>query len=96
MTNFGIISAFRHEFSYLDNLERHSNLKMELDRFGFDYVEIPGEFEENGAISVKELSFVVSSPDEDLYAVLLDLSIMFRQECFIYKEYGGEQMIVNI
>lgn len=100
-----IITAFRGEFEYKENVKRNQKLKSDIDKSEFSYIPVWGGFIETDSETgeqkeVKERSFVVlnfkrgskeSSPDsEELKKLGRVLCKKYNQESYLYKPQGNE------
>jgi len=80
--SFGTISAFRHEYSNKENLERHKQLKIDIRKLGYGYVELNGGFNEDGHI-VSELSCFIPNISKKQ---IIELGVKYEQYSVLYKD----------
>ncbi len=100
-----IITAFRGEYDYQENVKRNQKLKADIDKSGYSYIPVWGGFIETDVETgeqkeVKERSFVIlnfergstnSFPDsEGLKKLGRVLSKKYDQESYLYKPQGEE------
>lgn len=79
---FGVMSAFRGEYSRLDNNQRHKELKSLLREKGYGFIELKGGFKEEEGF-VEELSLFIPNIPKNL---LINLGSMYDQYSVIYKD----------
>jgi hypothetical protein len=102
---YTIITAFRHEYSYVENVRRNNKLKQDIDKTGYSYIPVWGGFiekdEPTGELkTVKERSFIITNfprgksiPNEDseeLKSIGKMLCKKYDQDSFLYKPTGTE------
>ena len=97
----GIISAFRHEDSYEVNVQHSKELASTLQRSGYGFVYIDGDFIENAGTStakkVREQSiFVMGKKGENgqLKGLLKQLATKYIQDAFIYREVNEKEAVM--
>lgn len=79
---FGVISAFRGEYSKEDNIQRHIELKSILKEKGYGFIELKGGFKEEGGF-VEELSLFIPNIPKN---TLITLGTEYDQYSVIYKD----------
>jgi hypothetical protein len=101
-----IITAFRSEYPYVENVRRNNKLKQDIDKSGYSYIPVWGgyiETKDSGEMKkVKERSFIITNfprgksvPKEDskeLKSLGKTLCKKYNQETFLYKPTGTESI----
>lgn len=91
---FAILTAFRGEYSYEENVQRNSELKKEARANGFGFFEMEGHWVENPGTpqeeDVVEESLFISLPaqpnaEQKLYDFTLDMIRKYDQEGAVIK-----------
>jgi hypothetical protein len=100
-----ILTAFRGEFDYKQNVKRNQLLKADIDKSGYSYIPVWGGFIETDVESgeqkeVKERSFIILNfqrgtnepmgDSEDLKELGRKLCKKYAQESYLYKPQGKE------
>jgi hypothetical protein len=100
-----IITAFRGEFDYPQNVKRNVKLKSDIDKSGYSYIPVWGGFIETDAETgeqkeVKERSFVIlnfkrgsseiAGDSESLKKLGRMLCKKYEQESYLYKPQGED------
>lgn len=100
-----IITAFRGEYDYLENVKRNQKLKADIDKSGYSYIPVWGGFIETNADTgerkeVKERSFVILNygrgttgefeDSEELKKLGQRLCKKYEQESYLYKPKGPD------
>lgn len=80
--NFGVVSAFRSNYSNAENMKRHSELKKRVRDKLYGFIELEGGFNEEGTL-VKERSLFIP---EISRADIINLGKYFDQYSVIYKD----------
>lgn len=99
-----IITAFRGEFEYKENVKRNQKLKADIDKSGYSYIPVWGGFIETDSETgeqneVKERSFIVlnfkrgknepGTDSEGLKELGRILCKKYGQESYLYKPQGA-------
>lgn len=79
---FGVISPFRREYSFDENLKRYANLKNDVRSLGYGFIELKGGFKEEG-VFVNELALFIPNITEKN---IVDLGIKYEQYSVIFKD----------
>lgn len=94
-TSVGIITAFRGNYDYNQNVKRNQELANILRKNGFGYTFVDGSWVENEGtddeITVSEDSIFVTSDkfnSQKLRKLLVDMSKIYDQDGFSFKEAG--------
>lgn len=99
-----IITAFRNEYPYVENVRRNNKLKQDIDKTGYSYIPVWGgyiEKKESGElITVKERSFIITNfprgksistgDSKELKSIGKMLCKKYDQHTFLYKPTGTE------
>ena len=84
---FGVVSAFRNEYTLKENLERTKDMQNMVRREGYGYIRMEGGWIEDGDKEVTENSiFIIGSPDEDFdefASFINEVGTSFDQEAVI-------------
>lgn len=93
---FGVVSAFRNEYSRKENLERTKEMQAMVRKAGYGYIRMEGGWIEDGDKEVVENSiFIIGDPDQDILefgGFVNDVGIAFQQEAVIV----GDMQAVNL
>lgn len=97
-TAFAILTAFRGEFTYEDNVKRNRALAADLRSEGYGFFYLDGYWIENEGTEderrVKEDSlFVVTKRDQDFANTIHRLGNRFDQEAVVVKDRKGTRLI---
>lgn len=96
---FGIITAFRADFSKNENLKRNKSLESDLRALGFGFTKVKGSYPEVDEITgeakrVEEQSLIVFNTSEqsskDLKDALVRLGKKYNQDSVLIKERETE------
>jgi hypothetical protein len=100
-----IISAFRTEFDYIENVRRNNKLKQDIKNSGYSYIPVWGGYIEfnvktNKRVETKERSFIVLNykrgstevmgDSKDLKKIGQILCKKYNQQEYLYKPQGIE------
>ncbi len=100
-----VISAFRGEYSFEENLKRSKKLKDDINKSGYAHIPVWGGFIENKGLpterEVKERSFVIMNygkgtdqsieGSDELSELGRYLCAKYEQESYLYKPQGKEK-----
>jgi hypothetical protein len=102
--SFFIISAFRGEYDYNKNLQRHDNLKKDLIKEKLGFIEMYGKWIENKDTPNEKLQeevslFVPYNPNamsnDEFVDYGIDLMFKYDQDAIVIKEQSKEILIVD-
>jgi hypothetical protein len=79
---FGIVSAFRGQYSNDENMKRHADLKKTVRGMGLGFVEMKGGYKEEGGY-VEELSLFVPKATRDQ---IITLGKKYDQHSVMFKD----------
>ncbi len=100
-----IITAFRSEYEYKENVDRNNKLKADIDKSGYSYIPVWGGFVElhkptKKLREVKERSFIVLNfkrgstemvgDSKELKVLGQKLCKKYDQDSYLYKPQGTE------
>jgi hypothetical protein len=93
--SFGVVSAFRKEFSLEFNLENHEKLRAEIKKNNLGFIEQNSGYsytdaDTNEVVNSEEKSFFIPQCPKNL---ILTLGRKFRQESILYKDETGFYLI---
>lgn len=80
--SFGIVSAFRGQYSPKENMKRHAQLKQMVRGMGLGFIELKGGYKEEGGY-VEELSLFVPKASRDQ---IVQAGKAFDQHSVMYKD----------
>jgi len=80
--SFGVMSAFRGEFSWNENEERHAELKHVVREMGYGYIEMNGGYSGTDGFVLELSLFLPEISKSDLK----ELGRRYEQETVIYKD----------
>ena len=80
--DFGIVSAYRGEKTREENLKLHDELKAQVRKMGYGYIELRGGYREESGNVVEELSLLVPNVKK---TEIVQLGRQYEQHSVMYK-----------
>jgi len=80
--DFGIVSAYRGEKTKEENLKLHDELKAQVRKMGYGYIELRGGYREESGNVVEELSLLVPNVKK---TQIVQLGRQYEQHSVMYK-----------
>ena len=95
--SYAILTAFRKEYPFKENVVRNEELKRDLRSMGYSWKRVSGGWIENKTTKVKENSFMVTKPSEksdaDFVSDMTSLVAKYEQDAFTYKAPNTDKII---
>lgn len=97
---FFMISAFRGNYSWEQNMRRHKNLQADLRSAGLGFIEVWGMWVEAKGTpeerTVKELSlfvpYKITFSDEEFFEIATDLMVEYEQDAIVYRGPNDDEI----